>query len=474
MRVMMLGLSHRTAPLALREAVALSSEQLEALHQRFAERFPQGELVTVTTCNRVELYATRPAHQSPTTDDLRKLLVETAQLEQQDAMQQQLAAATVSREQDEAVAHLFRVGCGIDSMVIGEPEILGQIKRAYHEAQERQTVGPVLHHVFQQAITSAKRVRRETGIDQGRVSVASIAVDFAMGVFEGLSSKTILALGSGQVTKTMAKRLLDAGAGRVLLANRTAERAQDLAAQLSLTPDRGGPRHWDDLPSLLVEADLVLTGTGATKPILTYNMMKRVVRKRRSRPLVLVDVAMPRDIDPAVSSLSNLYLYDLDDLQQVVEQTLSDRGDLLSQCRQLADAAATSCLSQVQHRDVGQLVKALRHRLQAFGEIETERTKRKATNLSQIDEDSLDQLLTEHTHRLLNKVLHLPLSQLDARDENAPLGFYAAALRKLFDLDTQSSTNSGDAESAEATPESAAESTEEKSAEQTPVNSTGD
>ena len=336
--------------------------------------------------------------------------------------------------------------------------MLGQVRRAYADATERGRVGPVLHKLFQEAIAAAKRVRKDTGIDRGRVSVASVAVEFAKGVFEGFADKTVLAVGGGEATKAMVRRLIEQDARRVLVVNRTAERARRLADALGLTPDRGGARPWDDLERLLVEADVVLTGTASSEPILTQRMLRRVVKKRRRRPLVLLDVAVPRDVEPAAGALSNVFLYNLDDLQDVVEQTMSKRGDQLAACETMALEAATACMAEVQHRDVGQLIRELRRRLHDIGDEERDRTRRKAQNLTPRDDEALEELLAEHTHRVINKILHLPLSQLDARDASRPLGFYAAALRRLFDLDAPPASRSEqpvnqDARANEDTPE---------------------
>lgn len=436
----MIGLSHRTADLELREAASLTGDRLDRFYARLAELHPDAEAVAVSTCNRTELYVARPTHEAPGGDALRALLADAAGVPRE-----RLAAATVQREQEQAAAHLFRVTCGVDSLVIGEPEVLGQVKRAYADATERGRVGPVLHKLFQQALAAARRARQDTGIDRGRVSVASVAVEFAKGVFEGFADKTVLALGGGEVTKAMVRRLLDEHAQRVYVVNRTAERARSLADALGLTADRGGARPWDDLERLLVEGDVVLTGTASSEPILTEAMVRRVVKRRRRRPLVLLDVALPRDVEPAVGSLSNVFLYNLDDLQEVVEQTMSERGDQLAVCETMALEAASACMAEVQHRDVGQLVRELRRRLHDIGDEEHARTRRKAQHLVTHDDDALDDLLAEHTHRVINKILHLPLSQLDARDASRPLGFYAAALRRLFDLDSTPSDRSDEA-----------------------------
>jgi glutamyl-tRNA reductase len=434
MRLLMLGFNHRTAPLELREALAFDHDKAAAAIDDLRRLHPASECVLLSTCNRTELYIARPIHDPPTIDDLRRFVAEHTGV-----ALQTVRSASIHREQDQAATHLFRVSVGLDSMVLGEPQILGQVKRAYERASERDAVGPILHRLFQGAITAAKQARTQTGIDQGRTSVSSVAVAFARNIFDHFNDKAVLAIGAGEMVKAALASLQREQPGRLMLVNRTHQRAIDLANALGIAGEQHGARAWDDLDRLLVEADIVVSCTGATQPIVTGERFKPLLKKRRGRPLFLLDLAVPRDIDPAVGAMRNVYLYNLDDLQRAVKATEQDRQELVARCEGLLQEHVDRCMGDIRHRDVGRLVKQLRERLHDIAKEEHGRTARKLAALNgEATPDGLQDLLEQHNHRLVNKILHLPLSQLDRRDPEANLGFYAAALRRLFDLQDQS------------------------------------
>jgi len=430
MRVIMLGVSHHTAAVELREQLSLAGDALDAALDRLGQDFPNAERVVLSTCNRTELYVARPAHQPPDGDALRQVLSDVS-----GAPLDALTAASIHRENEQALSHLYRVASGLESMVLGEPQILGQIKRAYECATERGAVGGVLHKVFQDALAVAKRVRHETGIGDGRVSVASVAVDYARQIFDHFDDKTVVCLGAGEMAKVTLRHLMNLNPARLWVANRSPQRARGLVEQLGIAPSLGGARTLDDLDTLLVEADVMVTSTGSSEPVITHERFKPLLRRRRGRPLAILDIALPRDVEPAVGSLHDVYLYNIDDLQRVVMRTYEARGDQVAACEAKLRDAVRACMAEVQHRDVGRLVKALRHRLHEVGDAERERTLKKLAAADPAMLPALiDDAVAEHTHRLVNKILHMPLSQLDARDPDAPLAFYASALRRLFGL----------------------------------------
>jgi len=392
--------------------------------------------VIVSTCNRFELYTARPIHGKPTGDDLLTFLSERFGVPMG-----QIASASIHREQDQAVAHLFRVCCGLDSMVLGEPQVLGQVKRAYQTAAEGGTAGPVLHRVFQQAMATAKQARTETGIDAGRVSVGSVAVDLVRQVFADFADKTVLGIGAGEIAKLTLRHMMDLNPRRLWLVNRTAQRATDLAEAIHLPATVCGARPWEQLDELLTEADIVVTCTAAPEPILTPQRFKPILKRRRYRPLFVIDLAMPRDASPQLGSMTNLYLYNIDDLQSVVANSLGQRNEQAQACERHLAEAVTACMSQITHADLGQLIQKLRDKLNEIGRDERERTLKKLGQHP--DPQVLDDALGEHTHRLINKILHMPLSQLNQHHSDAPLGFYAAALRRLFNLDEETRPEPG-------------------------------
>ncbi|NJL31120.1 MAG: hypothetical protein HC898_05540 [Phycisphaerales bacterium] len=261
-----------------------------------------------------------------------------------------------------------------------------------------------------------------------------MAVDFARQVFDGFSDKTMLAIGAGEMAKLTLVHLRDLKPHRLWITNRTDGRARQLAIDLCLEQPHG-VRKFEDLDDLLVEADIVLTATSAAEPILTTERFRSIMKRRRSRPVFIVDIALPRDVEAGVGQLSNVYLYNLDDLQKVIGINNQERDSQAQEAHQLVQEAACLCMSQLQNQDVGRLIRSLRERLHTYGEGEQARTLAKLQSISDAElRELLPELLAEHNHRLINKVLHLPLSQLDRKQPNRTLAFHATALRKLFDL----------------------------------------
>ena len=432
MRLMVLGVNHLTANVELRERLAVDGLRLDEMIGQLRDAYPLVEVVVLSTCNRTELYVARPAHEAPTLDELTGFMAGFCGVEAQ-----VLLKSLVHLENDRAVDHLFRVACGLESMVLGEPQILGQIKRAYEAASGLGAVGDVLHRVFQKAIAVAKRVRTETGIDSGRVSVGSAAVDFARQIFERFHDKTIVGIGAGEMAKPTLWHLIQLRPAKLWLTNRSQDKAELLASRMGLVEQGGAVRPFDQLDEMLVETDIVLTCTGATSPIITAQRFKSLHRRRKLKPLFLLDLAVPRDVEPAVGQFRNVYLYNLDDLQRVVAKTHDQRSEHVQGCEAILGEEVKVCMSAIQNRDIGQMVRALRRRLHDLGRVEQQRTQRK---LASSRPEDLPALIEEHTQRLINKILHLPISQFDHRRPGANLGFYAAALRKLFGLGDDQST----------------------------------
>jgi len=431
MYITLLSVNYRRAGVALREKLALSGSSLEKAIDQLHGHYPEAELVLLSTCNRTELYIASDSMQQPSTA---QLIGELSVLSGID--EATLTEVVVCLENEQAVEHLFRVASGLESMVLGEPQVLGQVKRAYETANGLQVVGPVFHRVFQRAIGVAKRVRTQTGIDSGRVSVGSVAVDFAKQIFERFDDKTILGIGAGEMAKPMLRQLAQLKPARLWLTNRSLDKAQSLMAQLCLNGQQSEAMAFEQLDDLLMEADIVLTSTSATEPIVTSGRFKPVLRRRRSKPLFLVDIAVPRDVEPEVGDLANVYLYNIDDLQRVVDQTHGLRSDQVCACESKLADAVRSCLYDVQNRELGQLVLSVKRRLQDLGSAERERTCRKlAACLPEELSQKVPELIEEHTHRLINKILHEPLSRLDHHNRESNLDTYTTSLRVLFGLE---------------------------------------
>jgi glutamyl-tRNA reductase len=429
MRITLLGANHRTMPLEMREKLALSSKHLHQASLQLRDQFPHAEFVFISTCNRTEMYVAHPANVPPDIDQMRMFLAKFCHVDLAG-----LTALTIHRENEQAIGHLFRVVSGLESMVLGEPQILGQVKRAYDAACGFNSVGPSLHKLFQQALTVGKQVRNQTGIDEGRTSVASTAVDFARQIFERFDDKIVVGVGAGEMAKVTLRHLRDLQPQRIWLVNRSVERAEALLEQLEIRKELGGVRQFDDLSQLLVDADIIISSTAAPHPIITSAFLKPLLKKRRFRPLFLLDIAVPRDVEPEVGSLRNVYLYNVDDLQQVVDQTHHERAEHIVKAEAMIAEKVRACLSQIQHRDIGHLIKELRTKLHDIGEQEMARTSNK---IQGVEGEQLEKIIEQHTQRVINKILNMPLTELNANRSEAPLGFYAAALRRLFQLDCE-------------------------------------
>ena len=425
MRIMLVSIDHRHADLAVRER--LTTHDAHAVPVAVRTRFPGIECLALSTCNRFELYIARPVYSEPKPGPLRAFVADHFGIPIDI-----LARACVIREQEQAVAHLFRVCCGLESMVLGEAQVLGQVKQAYESASSQGFVGPVLHRVVQQAIAVAKQARTKNRIDAGKVSVGYVAAHLAKRIVPDLSDKTIVGIGAGEIAELTLRHLLGFKPKQIWIVNRTPSRAESLAQQLAITGHLGGARPWEQLIDLLAEADVIVTCTGSDEPILTVDHFEPIHPHRRGKPLILIDLASPRDVEPAVGSMSNVYLYNLDDLKTEADLGLDRRREEAKACEQRIVDAAAICINQVRHNDLGQLIRRLRTRLHDMGDDECERTLRKRSHYG--DADELEAALNEHTRRLINKILHIPLEQLERHKPDAPLGFYAAALRRLFDM----------------------------------------
>lgn len=426
MHLLMIGINHRTANVEQREKLALAAPDVVKFYEEVHQRFDGVECIVLSTCNRTEIYVATSEHGAPGCKDLCRLLAEFGGVVAED-----LENFSICREQADALHHLFRVATGLDSMVLGETQVLGQLRRAYGHATKHGAVGPVFHRVFQHALATAKQMRSQYGIDTGCRSIGSVAVGFARQIFSDFSDKTIVGVGAGEMAKNSLLHMMKLSPRHLWLTNRSQGRAIALADHLHLDGPGSGVRPWEDLGQLLVEADVLLTSTGADRPLLTVTQFQAVLKKRRRRPLFVIDLAVPRDVESGVGQLSNVYLYNLDDLQSVVAHAADQRSEQVDPCDRVLAEAARSCLTQVQNRNLGALIRQLRRRLHTIGDAELQRTVHK------LDADSkVASMIDEHTRRLINKILHLPLSQLDNADAQAPLDDYATALRLLFSLDT--------------------------------------
>lgn len=331
----LVGTSHQTAPLHLREKLSLDEAKTARLADRLRATPGLREFVVLNTCNRVELYGV--AANAPTVQALRHTVAEVTGC---DATE--FEAVSAMQHNHAAITHLFAVAAGLDSQIVGEAEILGQVKGAYAHAQERQWTGPVLNRIFQKTFQAAKYIRTHTAVGQGQISIATVAVDLAGRIFGELSSTQVLVIGPGDIGQKTAQAFQSRGAQSITVAGRTLANAEQTAARAG-----GEAASLAHLPALLAKADIVACSTSAPDAVITAAMVDAAMSSRRARPLFLIDLALPRDVDPAAADLANVFLYNLDDLAKIAEENLAQRRSEVAKCKAIVDERSAALWSQV-------------------------------------------------------------------------------------------------------------------------------
>jgi len=418
--VLVIGLSHHTAPIAVRERLAVSGDARRDLLARLARLDGVAEVVLVSTCNRVEIFATPTAdgRDEVVTAGLTAVLAEVGGRDVIPHLRTMTELA--------AIRHLFRVASSLDSLVVGEPQILGQLKDAIRLAQELRTVGPRLAPVLRHAIQVAKRVRTETEIGSGQVSVPSVAVDLAHRIFESFAGHVALLVGAGEMAEAAAKLLARHGANLIVV-NRSADRGAELAGSVG-----GTPRRWEELTEALIEADIVVTSTASPRPVITREIVKAACKKRRGRSLFLIDIAVPRDVAPDVNDLENVYLYDIDDLSRAVAQSLAVRAVEAERGEAIVQEETRSFVARRSQDAVKPVVVALRERVRGAFAAELERSlKGRLKHLGPADRESLEAM----ADAAVNKLLHGPTTQLKALAMQQRSDEAVLLLKELFALE---------------------------------------
>ncbi|HOW65307.1 MAG TPA: glutamyl-tRNA reductase [Candidatus Paceibacterota bacterium] len=324
MPIVVIGLSHHTAPVEVREKLAFSEAMIPESLTRMCEQGLAQEAVILSTCNRVEIYAVTQEPALMAHASLKQFLRDAHQYEEP------LDNSVYFRGEPQSLEHLFRVACGLDSMVLGETEILGQLKHAYELARLNKSTGNQLNRVFQKAFNVAKQVRTETNIQRGSVSVASVAVELAEKIFSTLKGQHVMVLGAGDTSEKTARALMSRGAGSLVVSNRTFERAQALAAELG-----GRAVSFHDWPKIFEPIDIVISCTAAPDYLIDRTLLGPLMKERKNRPLLLIDIAVPRDVQPEVNLLDNVYLYNIDDLQSIADSYLRSRQEEIAHCEKI-------------------------------------------------------------------------------------------------------------------------------------------
>ncbi|SFN34736.1 glutamyl-tRNA reductase [Marinobacter pelagius] len=394
MALVTLGINHRTAPVELRERIAFTPERMEEAFAELRVASGASEAAILSTCNRTELYLAGDDDCAPLV--LRWLAgfhnLEAGELEE---------AVYVHRDAD-AVRHVMRVAAGLDSMVLGEPQIFGQLKDAYALARKHGASGSFLSRMFEQTFSVAKRVRTQTAIGENPVSVAYAAVSMAHHIFSDLSRNRALLIGAGKTIELVAQHLSEAGVKDFVVANRTLERAQSLAEA------RGGKGIvLSEIPDYLADVDIIISSTASPLPILGKGAVERALKKRKHRPYFMVDIAVPRDIEPEVASLADVYLYTVDDLRQVIEENIRSREGAAREAENLVTDGVQAFLNQLRALDAVSTLKQFRQRAETLRDVETEKALRALRNGS-----DPETVLRSLARGLTNKLLHEPSVQV--------------------------------------------------------------
>jgi len=422
MHLLLVGISHRTAPVELRERVDFQSRGVDRALDAIAARGVAREAVVVSTCNRAEVYAAADdfarAH-----GDLVGFISEFHKVDPADIAPHIYHAVDL-----DAARHLFRVAAGLDSLVVGEPQVLGQLKEAHTAARETQTAGPTLNRLFHAAFAVGKRVRTETQLGAGAVSVSYAAVALARKIFGDLKGRTVLVVGAGEMGKLTAIHMQAQGVPRVIIVSRTMSHAARTAEAIG-----GSAAPWDELETQLDASDIVITATGGSASILTKAHIESVMRRRRDRPLFIVDIALPRDVEAGAGEIEQVFLYNIDDLQATVRENLARRTSEVAHAETIVGEELETFGAWFRSRSAIPTVVALRQRFEAIRRTELERLEFKMAALPAEARTRVDEI----THLIVEKLLLTPTEQLKALGDAETVGAYAEALTRLFRLADQ-------------------------------------
>jgi glutamyl-tRNA reductase len=418
--IVLLGINHKTAPIELRECLAFSNEETLAALETFKASPAISEVMVISTCNRVEILVatgnkTKAEETAKTYLSASKKLP-VAKFEQ----------ALYAHCGDEAVRHIFMVASSLDSMMVGEPQILGQIKEAYNIAGSKKTSGVLLNRLLHRAFFVAKRVRSETGIGDHAVSISYAAIELGKKIFGSLEGKKALLIGAGEMAELAVEHLLRNKSGDILVANRTFESGVQLAQKFN-----GQAVRFEEIIDCLQHVDIIISSTGSPDFILTRDQVKGVMRIRRNRPLFFIDIAVPRDIDPAINRLTNSYVYDIDDLQGVIEENIEERNREAIKGARIVDESVIHFRQWYDSLGVVPTIVALREKMDSIAKTEIKKTMQSLSHLS--DQDH--QAITRMANAMINKILHDPTRLLKSNEAQGEKFDHLDITRKLFGLD---------------------------------------
>ena len=418
--LVLVGVNHKTTPVEIREKLAFNQAKLEASLEELVSSPEIIENIILSTCNRVEIYA-----RVENTDRGIQLLQDFI-CDYHSISRGKLDQYFYSFCDNQAVEHLFRVSSSLDSMVLGEAQILGQVKDAYSTARSFSSTGMVLNQLFEKAFNVAKKVREETGISERGVSISSAAVELAKKIFEDLENHSVMLVGTGEMAELAAKHLISYGVKTVYVASRTYERAAALAQTLN-----GCALDFEAFKEEMHKADIIITSTAAPTFIIQKEMMEKAIQKRKNKPIFLIDIAVPRDIAPEVNELENVYLYDIDDLQNVVNANMEERQKEAENAMDIIKHEVTKFNNWFSTLDAVPTIVEMRNRAEGMRKIEVEKNLKNMDHLSTDDKESIHLL----TQSIVNKILHKPTINLKKKTQSQDGHIYLKAIRHLFHLD---------------------------------------
>lgn len=419
-RIISIGMNHETAPLALRECLApeADSDRHVLAGMRDMEVIREG--LFLSTCNRVETLFT-----SDNPDQAKKAIL-TIFSELGRIPEERLSASLYTYEDLDAVQHIFSVASSLDSMVVGEPQILGQIKSAYAKAVKEKTSGVILNRLMHKAFHVAKRVRTETGICSSAVSISYAAVELAKKIFYLLKGKKVLLIGAGEMAELAARHLITNGVESISVANRTFERAVQVAKAFD-----GLPVSFDEIPQQILDADIVITSTASKEFVITHSMVKNLLKKRRNRPLFFIDIAVPRDVEPKVNNLNNVYLYDIDDLRGVIELNMNQRQQEAVKAERIISEEVIKFGKWLKTLKVVPTIISLRNKAETIVQAEIKKSSTAFSDLTPAQR----QVIETMSRSIVQKVLSDPILFLKGKSDRATLDLYLDMTRRLFSLD---------------------------------------
>ena len=418
--IVLLGLNHKTAPVALRECLAISKDEASVALKAFKGLESIREVVVFSTCNRVEVLMI-VQEKTNAVDAVKDFLSELKHLPVSE-----FEKSLYIYEGDDAVRHVFRVAASLDSMVVGEPQILGQIKEAYHMAGTTKTSGVLLNKLLHRTFFVAKRVRTETGIGDNAVSISYAAIELGRKIFGTFEGKKVLLIGAGEMAELAVEHLIRNRAEDILVANRTFESGVELARKF-----KGQAIRFDEIEDALQQVDIIISSTGSPDYVVTRNHVKGIARHRRNRPLFFIDIAVPRDIDPEINRLSNSYVYDIDDLQGIVDENVEDRNKEAIKGERIVDEAVISFRHWYENLEVIPTIVELRKKVEEIAKGELEKTLRAVKHLSADDLKAINRM----TDAMVNKILHNPTMLIKSSGQHQDKSVYLDVTRKLFKLD---------------------------------------